>query len=104
MSDPDNYIDLTGVPKDARWCPEMKYHTPMVEDNGIVIFSLGEYSMTQLAIEDNGQIKLDWFYVDVGTDGHAIRGFDLAKKVLLQTMKMHQKANLLRVERLGEKS
>ena len=104
MSD-DNYIDLSGVPDDHRWCPEMKWHRPMVDENGINIFTLDQYIMTQMVLIDDDQvIKLDWYYVDAGADGHAIKTFDLAKKVLLQTMKMHQEQTLLKVERLGEKS
>lgn len=99
----DNYIDLSGVSQEDRWCPEMKFHSPMITENGINIFSLEEYSITQMVIKDDDQqAKLDWFYVDTGADGHAIHGFHLAKKVLFQTMKMHQEVELLAVERLEE--
>ena len=89
------YLDLTGVDQDNLIVPGASDQRRWVEENGISIFSLPPYSMTQLVIAGN---KTDWFYVDTGEDGHGVRSFHRAKMVLEQTMKMHHEAELRQLE------
>ena len=89
------YLDLTGVDQDDLIIPGQNDHNRWVEENGVSIFNLPPYSITQLIIAGN---KTDWFYVDTGQDGHGVRTFHKAKMVLEQTMKMHHEASLRQLE------
>lgn len=93
----DRHIDLTGIAGDDLWCPDIANYQEYVDVRGIVYFNLPPYSMTQMV---TAQDKLDWFYVDTGSDGHAVRTFDLARKVLEQTMRMAQVAELDELRRI----
>ena len=89
------YLDLVGIDEDDLLLPGVEDHRRWVDENGISIFNLPPYSMTQVIIAGN---KTDWFYVDTGQDGHCVRHFHQAKKVLEQTMRMHSEANLYQLE------
>lgn len=97
MIEIDRYVDLTGVHLNDLLCPNLAQHQVGITTYGTVLFSLPPYSLTQMGTD---QGKSDWFYVDTGGDGHAIRGFDKAKMVLEQTMKGCHEKELREVEKL----
>ena len=95
------YLDISNVEQDDLLLPDAEQHKRWVEEDGISLFNLPPYSMTQLVILGK---KRDFFYVDTGEDGHAVRTFDKAKMVLEQSMKWHQEATLRQLEIVKEQS
>ena len=95
------YLDISNVEQQDLLLPSAGEHLLWVERNGISLFNLPPYSMTQLVVEGK---KIDWFYVDTGEDGHAVRTFSQAKMVLEQTIKWHQEATLRQLEICKEPS
>lgn len=97
------HIDSTGVEQEDLWRPNSKERLKYIDNDGILIFVLPPYIMTQMVI---GSIKTAWYYINIGDDGIAIRGFTQAKMVLEQTMEWHQEAQLRALEQVtkGEES
>lgn len=88
------HMVLSNVTEANLWHPDWDLHKTVINRDGIRFFTLDPFKMTQVVYRDaatHDLIKSDWFYVDVGNDGIAVRGLHRARQVLNDTMLLYSR-------------